>query len=140
MRVMQSPDGKRANWERLGKHYRRLLYQRGAKEPDRNRAGIDAERIREVLANDGQLTIREALHCRVRYFSDGMILGSRVFVDEAFQRYRGNFGTKRWTGAQIVCPHVAPSLFTRVSLRAGIRKSIGPSRLLSHFPLWLSQQ
>ena len=100
IRVMQSPDGAMASWERLGRHYRRLLYQRGVKEPSRNRGGIDAERVKEVLANGGRLTMREALHCRVRYFSDGMILGSRVFVDETFHRYRGNFGVKRQTGAR----------------------------------------
>ena len=99
-RVMQARDGKKANWERLGKHYRHLLYQRGVKEPDRNRGGIDTARVKEVLANGGRLTMREAVHCRVRYFSDGMILGSRVFVDETFQRYRGNFGVKRQTGAR----------------------------------------
>ena len=99
-RVMQSPDGKMANWERLGRHYRHLLYQRGVKEIERNRGGIDAERVETVLANGGRLTMREALHCRVRYFSDGMILGSRVFVDETFHRYRANFGVKRQTGAR----------------------------------------
>jgi len=100
MRVMQSPDGKMANWERLSKHYRHLLYQRGVKELDRNRGGIDVERVKEVLTNGGSLTMREALHCRVRYFSDGMILGSRVFVDDAFHRYRSNFGVKRQTGTR----------------------------------------
>ena len=29
-----------------------------------------------------------------------MILESRVFVDETFHRYRGNFGVKRQTGAR----------------------------------------
>ena len=100
IRVMQSPDGKMKNWERLGRHYRHLLYQRGVKEPERNRGGIDAERVETVIANGGRLTMREALHCRIRYFSDGMILGSRVFVDETFHRYRGNFGVKRQTGAR----------------------------------------
>ena len=100
VRIMQARDGKIANWERLEKHYRHLLYQRGIKDPERNRGGIDTERVKEVLANGGQLTMREALHCRVRYFSDGMILGSRVFVDETFHRYRSNFGVKRQTGAR----------------------------------------
>jgi putative transposase len=100
VRVMQSQEGKMANWERLGKHYRHLLYQRGVQEPDCNRGGIDAERVKEVLENGGQLSMREALHCRVRYFSDGMVLGSRVFVDETFHRYRSNFGVKRQTGAR----------------------------------------
>jgi len=112
MRVMQSPDGKAASWERLAKHYRHLLYPRGVKEPDRNRAGIDAGRVREVLANGGRLTMREALHCRVRYFSDGMILGSRVFVDDTFQRYRSNFGVKRQTGARTMRSTPWTGLFT----------------------------
>ncbi|MFU8780530.1 MAG: transposase, partial [Kiritimatiellia bacterium] len=53
IRMMQSPDGTMANWQRLGKHYRHLLYQRGVKEPDRNRGGIDTDRVKEVLANGG---------------------------------------------------------------------------------------
>jgi hypothetical protein len=112
IRLMQSPNGKMANWERLGRHYRRLLYQRGTKEANRNRGGIDAERVKAVLANDGRLTIHETLHCRVRYFSDGMILGSRVYVDEMFQRYRDNFGVKRQTGARKMRSTACHQLFT----------------------------
>jgi REP element-mobilizing transposase RayT len=100
IRVMQSPDGTMANWDRLGRHYRRLLYERGQKEPGRNRGGITAERVAAVLASGGQLTTREVLRCRIRYFSDGMILGSRGFVDEMFQRHRENFGVQRRTGAR----------------------------------------
>jgi len=100
IRVMQSPDGTMANWPRLVRHYRHLLYKRGAKEADRNRGGIEAERVAAVLATGGRLSPREVLRCRVRYFSDGMILGSRVFVDEMFRRHRGNFGVQRRTGAR----------------------------------------
>jgi hypothetical protein len=104
MRVMQSVDGAGqgalATWSRLGRHYRRLLYDHGEKEPGRNRGGIASERVEQVLASGGRLTIREVLRCRVRYFSDGMILGSRVFVDEMFMRHRDNFGVKRTTGAR----------------------------------------
>jgi len=57
-----------------------LLYERGEKEPDRNRGGIATERVEAVVAASGQLTTQEVLHCRVRYFADGMILGSRLFV------------------------------------------------------------
>lgn len=112
VRVMQSPDGKMSNWERLGKHYRHLLYERGVQEPDRNRGGIDAERVKKVLANGGNLSMREALHCRVRYFSDGMILGSRLFVDETFHRYRSNFGVERQRGARKMLFIKSNGLFT----------------------------
>ncbi len=100
IRVMQSLDATMATWSRLGRHYRRLLYEHGEKEPGRNRGGIDAERVERVLAAGGRLTMHEVVHCRVRYFSDGMVLGSRVFVDEVFARHRGNFGVQRRTGAR----------------------------------------
>ncbi len=79
---------------------RRLILDDAEKEPDRNRSGIAEDRVASVLAAGGRLTTREVLRCRVRYFSDGMILGSRIFVDEMFGRHRGNFGVKRRTGAR----------------------------------------
>jgi putative transposase len=53
-----------------------------------------------VLAAKGKLPWSEYLRCRVRYFSDGAIYGSRAFVDEMFQRERGRFGPKRKDGAR----------------------------------------
>jgi hypothetical protein len=40
------------------------------------------------------------LRCRVRYFSDGVAIGSRVFVNDVFRLHRGNFGPKRQDGAR----------------------------------------
>ena len=99
VRVMQSVAGK-GDWARLGRHYRRLLYARGEHVPGQAKPGIDPERVRHVLEAGGRLSLTEALHCRVRYFSDGMILGSRAFVDDMFIRYRDNFGVRRETGAR----------------------------------------
>ncbi|MEJ6561127.1 MAG: hypothetical protein QNL77_08245 [Akkermansiaceae bacterium] len=39
--------------------------------------------------------------CRVRYFKDGAVLGSRSFVDGIFALRRKQFGTKRTSGARI---------------------------------------
>jgi putative transposase len=36
----------------------------------------------------------------VRYFTDGAILGSRIFVNEAFQRHQAHFSRSRLTGAR----------------------------------------
>ena len=44
--------------------------------------------------------MHELLRCRVRYFSDGLALGGREFVESVFARYRGRFGAKRETGAR----------------------------------------
>ena len=40
------------------------------------------------------------LRCRVRYFTDGAVIGSRVFVNEAFAAARERFGSKRKDGAR----------------------------------------
>jgi hypothetical protein len=40
------------------------------------------------------------LRCRVRYFSDGAVLGSREFVDGVFRACRERFGEKRKSGAR----------------------------------------
>jgi hypothetical protein len=40
------------------------------------------------------------LHCRVRYFTDGAVIGSREFVNEAFASARERFGAKRKNGAR----------------------------------------
>ena len=40
------------------------------------------------------------LRCRLRYFTDGAVIGSRAFVDEVFQNARERFGPKRKDGAR----------------------------------------
>ena len=44
--------------------------------------------------------MRVLLYCRVRYFSDGLVLGSREFVEKVFASNRELFGVKRKTGAR----------------------------------------
>jgi putative transposase len=40
------------------------------------------------------------LRCRIRYFTDGAVIGSRLFVDEAFAACRTRFGPRRKDGAR----------------------------------------
>jgi hypothetical protein len=40
------------------------------------------------------------LRCRIRYFTDGAVIGSRKFVNEAFTGARDRFGPKRKDGAR----------------------------------------
>jgi hypothetical protein len=40
------------------------------------------------------------LRCRVRYFTDGAVIGSRKFVDDVFEKCRSRFGEKRTSGAR----------------------------------------
>ena len=42
----------------------------------------------------------EVRRWRVRYFSDGVVLGSRTYVNAVFGEYRDRFGARRRTGAR----------------------------------------
>ena len=53
-----------------------------------------------MMARKGRLGRLEMLHCRVRYFSDGLALGTREFVNGVFARERNRFGPKRTSGAR----------------------------------------
>lgn len=46
------------------------------------------------------MSFGKAMRCRVRYFSDGVTMGSRVLVDQVFKQARDRFGEKRTTGAR----------------------------------------
>src|SRR5690606_32396536 len=64
------------------------------------RSVLPREEAVKVEKCKGILTRAEMLRCRVRYFVDGAVIGSRAFVDEVFNSYRERFGPQRKTGAR----------------------------------------
>lgn len=74
-------EGIPAKWRDAGPAYRSMLCQTGPLADEKMSAGV-------------------SLRCRVRYFTRGAVLGSREFVNEAFERHRSHFGPKRKTGAR----------------------------------------
>ena len=64
--------------------YRKLLYGIGYKGKYSGGPVLEQHEIRDVMKQEGKLSKSEMLRHRVRYFSDGAILGSRVFVKRAF--------------------------------------------------------
>ena len=86
--------GHSGNWTTNAKVYRTLLnIQSGCKS-------IDREKVQKVLDEGGKLSKAELSYCRVRYLSDGVVLGSKDFVEDVFQKHRQEFGLKRKTGAR----------------------------------------
>ena len=81
------------------------------------RRGIDPERVKAVLDAKGKLRIHDYARIRVRYFVDGAVFGTREFVDEIFQTFRGRFGPNRDTGARSVRGLDGPPLFVLRDLR-----------------------
>ena len=67
------------------------------------RKGMSAEQVEAELkryeAGRG-IAIAKRLRWRLRYFSDGAVIGQRSFVDEVFRGMRDRFGPKRKDGAR----------------------------------------
>ena len=92
-------------WRHVQKRYRVLLYTAGEEKRAAYggrviRPGIATETVDRVIENGGRLTLQQALRCRVRYFTDGMAVGGRAFVNGVFERNRRFFGPKRRDGAR----------------------------------------
>ena len=97
------------DWRRTAARYRMFLYQEGrevAADPETGhggRHGFKEAEIDAVVARDGVMSMHQALRQRVRYFSDGAVLGTAEFVNAVFARERdqgGRFGEKRTSGAR----------------------------------------
>jgi hypothetical protein len=59
-----------------------------------------AEEEKRRLERRRDLEMRQMLRYRVRYFSDGVAIGSRGFVDGVFKACRERFGARRTSGAR----------------------------------------
>ena len=89
-----------ADWASVGAGYRQVLMVAAGRAGSSRKVALDGETIRRQLAKGGELTLGEVLRLRVRYFSDGAVLGSRNYVNEVFAEFRDRFGARRKTGAR----------------------------------------
>ena len=100
-RWLERPGG----WRQAAERYRVLLYTAGEEKREALgervvRPGLAAAEVDRVIETGGKLTLPQALRCRVRYFTDGMAIGGKVFVDGVFERNRRFFSPKRKDGAR----------------------------------------
>ena len=102
----------------VAREYRRILVTEGIEEARERGRGKDGKRIRVVtrkgrsreegekelsdLRGEGShdLAISKVVRCRIRYFTDGVVIGSRKFVNDAFKLNRKHFSEKRKDGAR----------------------------------------
>ena len=100
---------------KVSKSYRMLLLKEGAEElkevidaqGEREtvvvRKGMKRQKVVEELAAlemRQDVALRQILRWRVRYFSDGAVIGSRAFIEKVFKDSRERFGAKRTNGAR----------------------------------------
>lgn len=66
----------------------------------RVRKGIDPKAVAAVVQSGGKLSFFESLRCRVRYFTEGCVIGARAFVERLFVIHRNRFGRRRLNAAR----------------------------------------
>jgi putative transposase len=102
-------------WQEVSRLYRRLMGLALGRKPGRagsqrrlQAAGTVTKNTAELLESEDNETVlkdlgmAKMLRCRVRYFTDGAVIGSREFVNEAFAAARERFGPKRKDGARVM--------------------------------------
>jgi hypothetical protein len=113
-------------WEQKGAAaaYRCLLFSNGVEVKDAQneavvRQGLTAEAARQVLKEKGKLSRAELVRLRVRYFSEGLVIGGKEFVESVFTENRDKFSPKRRDGARKVSELKSPLYsLRRLRLRA----------------------
>jgi putative transposase len=97
-------------WKDVVRTYRRVMglalerkngrakVEKGVFKPQMNTAKALAAETNGTALPD--LKLAAMLRCRVRYFTDGAVIGSKAFVNEAFAAARERFTEKRKDGAR----------------------------------------
>jgi hypothetical protein len=101
-------------WNRASKTYRMLMGMALERKPSNATVLVRSEQVEKTLSAKTQkfetqdtrqevlpeLRMGKILSCRVRYFTDGAVIGSKEFVNEAFSKARERFSEKRKDGAR----------------------------------------
>jgi hypothetical protein len=83
-------------WDDAQAHYREVLFGTGAGARD-GAATIPVTELQRVIDEGGRLPLATVLRCRLRYFTDGAVLGNRAFVEAQLARYRQKTGRRERT-------------------------------------------
>jgi len=87
-------------WKKVSAEYRKYLYVKSGESGRSDKYVMDRKGILKVLEEGGELEMGQLLRLRIRYLSDGVVLGSQQYVEEVFTEFRERFGAKRKTGAR----------------------------------------
>jgi REP element-mobilizing transposase RayT len=81
-------------WRGAQEYYRLMIIGSGAK-PRAGKAAVSENLFEETMHAGGKLPLSTALRCQIRYFTNGGILGGRVFVAKQLTLLRRKTGLRR---------------------------------------------
>lgn len=88
--------GNALNWEKASKAYRQHLYFRAITQSSSKPVMTESDAGNCSMESDwSRLSEMDILRVKVRYFSDGLIIGSRDFIEEFYGERRKYFGFGR---------------------------------------------
>jgi REP element-mobilizing transposase RayT len=100
-------------WDEVSRLYRRMMGLALGRKPGRAEVSQSAKGLGQTTKNTAELLesddnetalkdlgMAKMLRCRIRYFTDGAVIGSKEFVNEAFASARERFGPRRKDGAR----------------------------------------
>jgi putative transposase len=91
---------KPGNWAEAAAEYRMSLFVTAGSSGRSDKVALDRETILAELKRGGKLSVGQILRVRVRHMTDGLVLGSKEFVNEVFTQHREKFGAQRKDGAR----------------------------------------
>jgi REP element-mobilizing transposase RayT len=94
-----------ASWRSVVASYRLILLRDAGEKAaaaglSKRRREITGDEVTGVAGRKGRMSEGELLRRRVRYFADGLVIGSAAFVERAWRLTRGEFGPARKSGAR----------------------------------------
>ncbi len=109
-----------ADWGKAAAKYRMLLFVAAGSANRSDKAVLDRQTILAELARGGELSLGQVLRLRVRHMTDGVVLGSKDFVNEMFARHRERFGARRKDGARPIRGVPLPGICVMRDLRVNV--------------------
>jgi hypothetical protein len=88
--------GEGKHWPSVQAAYRESLFGKGS-APKEHAAALTPGQFEQVLKAKARLPLATVLRCRIRYFTDGAVLGGKAFVAQHLAHYRHRHGRREHT-------------------------------------------
>ena len=82
------------SWENTASSYRRYFIHKGASQNGR-RKGFNEEKANQEIRNEGHLGEVSILKTKMRYFTDGVVIGSQRFIEDFVKSHKAIVGENR---------------------------------------------